>query len=86
MGSTSSTEGTVQRVSSHEIVIARENAPSLAVQVDPRNTTVLHEGRKTDVKDLAPGTPVIVTYRMERDQPVAETIETHGHPSTETQL
>ncbi|MGE5184125.1 MAG: hypothetical protein ACM31C_18775 [Acidobacteriota bacterium] len=81
MGATSSTEGTVQRVSGNELVISRQNAPSLAVQLDPQSTTVTQDGRKAKAQDLSPGTPVIVTYRMERDQPIAESVETRGKPS-----
>lgn len=74
-GAPTSATGTVQTSSADELVIDRENAPSLRLKVLDHETTVTNNGQTIAPQELAPGTAVTVTYRIERDQPVAQMIE-----------
>lgn len=74
-GTTISAKGTVQRSSSGELVIDRDNAPSLRLKVLNPETTITRNGQTSDTEQLLPGMAVTVTYRIERDQPIAQLIE-----------
>jgi hypothetical protein len=74
-GASTSAKGTVQTSSANELVIDRDNAPSLRLKVVDHETTITNDGQAMTPQDLLPGTPVTVTYRIERDQPVAQMIE-----------
>lgn len=75
-GAPTSAKGTVQTSSADELVIDRENAPSLRLKVVDHETTITNHGEAMAPQDLTPGTAVTVTYRIERDQPVAQMVET----------
>ena len=79
-GAPTSAKGTVQTSSADEVVIDRENAPSLRLKVLDHQTTITTNGQTIAPRDLLPGTAVTVTYRIERDQPVAQMIETDAVP------
>ena len=79
-GALTSATGMVQRSSADELVIDRENAPSLRLKVLDHETTITSSGQTVAPQDLLPGTAVTVTYRIERDQPVAQSIEADAAP------
>lgn len=83
-GSISTTRGTIDSTANGELVMTRGNAPELRLKIDPQQTTVLQNGQPVDLSDLRPGTPVTVSYRLERDQPIAETIEAGDSPPVQT--
>lgn len=74
MGATTSTVGTIRSSSADELVIARDNAPELHLQIDPGQLQVERDGQHVSLDELAPGTRVRVIYRIVRDQPVAQTV------------
>ena len=76
MGATTQTVGTIRSSSADELVIARDNAPQLHLQVNPGQLVVERDGQQVSLGDLAPGTRVRVSYRMVRDQPVAQSVVT----------
>ena len=79
-GATTSTKGTVQRSVDDELVIDRENAPSLRLKVLDPETIITMNGQTAAPAELLPGMAVTVTYRIERDQPVAQMIEAGTAP------
>ena len=79
-GATASATGTVQRSVDDELVIDRDNAPSLRLKVLDPDTVITMNGRTAVAADLLPGMPVTVSYRIERDQPVAQVIDAGTAP------
>jgi hypothetical protein len=76
------TSGTIDSAGQGELVIERDNAPALRLRIDAQ-TTVSEHGQPVQLDALAQGTRVIVSYRMERDQPIAQTIDAGGAPATQ---
>jgi len=83
-GSIATTRGTIEMTSNGELVVARENAPELRLKIDPQQTTVRQHGQVVELSALGHGTPVTVSYRLERDQPIAQTIEAGDSPPAQT--
>jgi hypothetical protein len=79
-GATASAVGTVQRSVDDELVIDRENAPSLRLKLIDHDTIIMMNGETAAPAELMPGMAVTVTYRIERDQPVAQRIEAGPAP------
>lgn len=69
-------EGIVESATADEIVIQRTGATSLRVKIDPDRTQFLKSGQPTTMTNISTGAKVRVWYRMDKDQPVAERIET----------
>jgi hypothetical protein len=78
------TSGTIESVGQDELVLQRDNAPSLRLKIDPQTTILLH-GQPAQLDSLGHGSHVAVSYRMERDQPIAQTIDTDAMPAAEIQ-
>ncbi|MDB4955337.1 MAG: putative lipoprotein [Myxococcales bacterium] len=68
--------GKIQSATADEIVIQRDNAPELHVKIDPQQTTIVTDGKPGSMSDIGTGTNVSVSYRMNRDQAVADRVET----------
>jgi len=79
-GISMSARGKVQRSATDELVIGRDNAPALRLKILDHETTITRDGRSLAADDLLPGTEVMVTYRIERDQPIAQLIEADPAP------
>jgi hypothetical protein len=78
--SPATTSGTIERAGQDELVIERDNAPALRLRIDAQ-TTVSEHGQPAQLDSLKQGTPVNVSYRMERDQPIAQTIDAGSAPA-----
>lgn len=83
-GAIATTRGTIDRTANGELIITRNNAPELRLKIDPRQTSVLQNGQTVELGDLPHGTPVTVSYRLERDQPIAQMIEAGDSPPLQT--
>jgi len=77
-GPIASERGTVQSVSRNEIVIQRPAAPPLHVRIDSNQTTITRDGQPVQANEINNGQPVIVSYRLEQNQPVAQMVEVGG--------
>ena len=77
-GPISSARGTVQSVSGDELVIERPSAPPLHVRIDQNQTSITRDGQPARAEEINQGQPVIVSYRLERDQPVAQMVQVGG--------
>jgi hypothetical protein len=78
------TAGTVESIGQDELVLQRDNAPSLRLKIDPQTTILLH-GQPAQLDSLGHGSHVAISYRMERDQPIAQTIDADAMPAAEIQ-
>lgn len=72
-GTQSLAHGALDQASSDEIVIHREGSEALRVKIDAQ-TKVERNGAAASVSDLTKGEQVTVTYRLDGNQPVAESV------------
>nr|HEX4314313.1 hypothetical protein [Kofleriaceae bacterium] len=66
--------GRVQAASDDSIVIRRDGARDLTLQIDAKTATT-QDGAEIAARDLTPGAQVTVSYRLVGDQPIADIVQ-----------
>jgi hypothetical protein len=65
----------VQSASQDTLVIQRQGAKNLHLEVDPQTTTVIMDGQPSSLSELPKGAAVSVSYRVQRGRAIADRIE-----------
>lgn len=70
----STISGTVQSVSSEELVLVRPGGTAMRIRIDPQQTSSIRAGRTALMSDVRQGESVTVSYRIIDSEPVAQIV------------